>query len=339
MTPRVHLCMIVRNESKTIERCLRSAFEIADSYLICDTGSTDNTVEIIKDVAREMGKTGSIHRDEWVNFGHNRNLAIHASLEYIHAKSPGAFVLLMDSDMVLEGTLNKAMLDPAVHAYDVKITDGSAFEYRLPILVNSRYRWHYEGVTHEYICLDDNSMPARPPLDSLIIVHKLDGGERGNKSPRDLALLSAEHERDPTNSRNLFYLAQTESDMGMTDIALKHYREHLDLKAWDQEHYYSMLCIARITDKFEDIMQAVTNRPERNEAAYLAVKKLNEMNNPQAAWSIGCKHLGKNTDDILFVDRWCEHYGLPIEVGKAAEQIVLQTAQLRSDLNAAASQV
>ena len=46
--PKICLNMIVKNESRVIERLLRSVLPLIDTYCICDTGSTDNTVEIIK---------------------------------------------------------------------------------------------------------------------------------------------------------------------------------------------------------------------------------------------------------------------------------------------------
>ena len=42
------LNMIVKNESKIITRLFDSVISIIDCYCICDTGSTDNTVELIK---------------------------------------------------------------------------------------------------------------------------------------------------------------------------------------------------------------------------------------------------------------------------------------------------
>jgi glycosyltransferase involved in cell wall biosynthesis len=45
---KIILCMIVKNESKIIERIIKSVLQIVDEISICDTGSTDNTVEIIK---------------------------------------------------------------------------------------------------------------------------------------------------------------------------------------------------------------------------------------------------------------------------------------------------
>ena len=45
--PSLCLCMIVKNESAVITRCLRSVKPIIDYWVICDTGSSDNTKELI----------------------------------------------------------------------------------------------------------------------------------------------------------------------------------------------------------------------------------------------------------------------------------------------------
>ena len=40
--------MIVKNESKTIVRCLESCKNIIDDWIITDTGSKDKTVDLIE---------------------------------------------------------------------------------------------------------------------------------------------------------------------------------------------------------------------------------------------------------------------------------------------------
>lgn len=46
--PTLCLNMIVKNESKIITRLLDSVCKLIDCYCICDTGSTDNTIEVIE---------------------------------------------------------------------------------------------------------------------------------------------------------------------------------------------------------------------------------------------------------------------------------------------------
>lgn len=51
--PTLCLNMIVKNESKIITRLFDSVLDIIDCYCICDTGSTDNTINIIKEYFAE----------------------------------------------------------------------------------------------------------------------------------------------------------------------------------------------------------------------------------------------------------------------------------------------
>ena len=48
LLPKIGLCCIVKDESKVIERALKSVLPIIDYAVIVDTGSTDGTQEIIK---------------------------------------------------------------------------------------------------------------------------------------------------------------------------------------------------------------------------------------------------------------------------------------------------
>ena len=54
------LCMIVRDEAGTIERCLESCRPAIDYWVICDTGSTDRTPELIRGAL--AGIPGELHR-------------------------------------------------------------------------------------------------------------------------------------------------------------------------------------------------------------------------------------------------------------------------------------
>ena len=81
-----YLClnMIVKDESHIIKETLESVVKYIDYYVISDTGSTDDTISIIKNFFDEKGISGEIYNDKWVDFGHNRSLALeHAYGKYM----------------------------------------------------------------------------------------------------------------------------------------------------------------------------------------------------------------------------------------------------------------
>ena len=84
----ISLCLIVKNEEKTLERCLRSVDGIPDEIVIVDSGSEDTT----KAIAGRF--TSRIFDFEWVdNFSAARN--------YSFAQATMDYILWLDADDVL----------------------------------------------------------------------------------------------------------------------------------------------------------------------------------------------------------------------------------------------
>lgn len=81
----ISACLIVKNEERTLGGCLRSLRTFVDEVVVVDTGSTDTTIAL----ARDLG--AKVHQTRWTNdFSAARNL----SLE--HATQP--FILVIDAD-------------------------------------------------------------------------------------------------------------------------------------------------------------------------------------------------------------------------------------------------
>jgi glycosyltransferase involved in cell wall biosynthesis len=102
--PIVCLCMIVRNESKIIERCLDSTLSLIDCLAISDTGSTDNTVEIIKAWQARNNVPGDVYSNPFQNFAHNRTLSLEntrTTLQKLGHDLNQSYALLIDADMML----------------------------------------------------------------------------------------------------------------------------------------------------------------------------------------------------------------------------------------------
>ena len=67
--PKICLNMIVKNESKIIERLLASVLGFIDEIFIVDTGSSDNTIEIITEFMKNNNIAGQVLQHHFVNFG------------------------------------------------------------------------------------------------------------------------------------------------------------------------------------------------------------------------------------------------------------------------------
>jgi glycosyltransferase involved in cell wall biosynthesis len=74
--------MIVKNESKIIERLLASVLSIVDTYCICDTGSTDNTPNVIREFMKKHNKPGIVIIEPFKIFGYNRSFALDKAAEW-----------------------------------------------------------------------------------------------------------------------------------------------------------------------------------------------------------------------------------------------------------------
>jgi glycosyltransferase involved in cell wall biosynthesis len=110
------LILMVRNESAIIERCLKSVEGLVDAFCVTDTGSTDNTCEIVSKFLDTH--PGSLHTCEWKNFGYNRTVSFANAKEQLVDQNwdlKDTYGLLLDADMIFQpGSLKNATLgEPA----------------------------------------------------------------------------------------------------------------------------------------------------------------------------------------------------------------------------------
>lgn len=310
--PSVCLCMIVKNEAQVIERCLASVRDLVDTWVISDTGSTDGTQQLIRSALD--GIPGELHEEPWVNFGHNRTLNIR------HARGKANYLLLLDADHVVrqDGPL------PRLTADSYMLRHEGAVEYRIKRLVRGPVAWRYEGVTHEYLTADRQG--PQQNLDALVIEDFADGGSRHDKFERDARLLSAELERNPTDTRTVFYLAQTMRDMRRTDEAIALYERRAQMGGWAEEVYYSLLQVGVLRADSDDwpaamdaFSRAWESRPQRLEACYELASRLRKLGRHRAAHAFARAGLGqKQPDDLLFIQPWVYRWGLLFEYSIAA---------------------
>ena len=233
---KICLNMIVKDESAIIENCLRSVAPFLDYYVICDTGSTDDTKEKIRAVMDEYRINGEIHDIEFRNFEYARNKA----LELAKASS-GVFnyILFDDADMILEVEEENWKDNLSHDCYQVA-QYNQMFYYNVR-LVKKTSTSKYRGVTHEYLDCSGSKGIINPKA---LKYHDLAcGSSRKEKFQRDARLLLEGVEKEPDEdlvTRYYFYLGQTYFDMGDIKNGIKYYGERVNRGGWQEEVYYSM---------------------------------------------------------------------------------------------------
>lgn len=315
--------MIVRDEAAVIERCLRSVRGLIQTWVICDTGSSDRTGALIADVLD--GIPGELHQCDWVDFGYNRT----DLMERAYGKAD--YLLLIDADMTI--TYENLRLR-AVTADSYLLRHDENPEYWVKRLVRGDRRWRFVGPTHEYITTEGPERTEK--LDGIVIHHHADGGTRPEKFERDLALLSADLERNPEDGRSVFYLAQTYRDLDRLDEAIELYRRRASMGGWEEEVFYSQYQVGVLRERLGDhdgavgcLLAAWETRPSRAEPLYELAWMFRARRLHHPAHMIAARGIGIPVpDDTLFVHRWVYEWGLLFEYSIAAYWTGRQQAAL-----------
>ena len=247
MTTRKTVClnMIVKNESHIIQGTLEMlCSKIQFSYwVICDTGSTDATREIITKFFNEKNIPGELHCDEWVDFAHNRTLALE------RAFNKTDFLLVFDADDELHGTICMPT-NVDYDEYHLKFGQpNSGMNYTRTQLINNRKRFKYFSVLHEYISCQEPTPARMCILDGDYYVISGRTGARNldpDKYLKDANILASAHadalaKGDEIYKRYAFYCANSYRDCGRHEDAIRWYKITLSQDNWPQEKYLSCL--------------------------------------------------------------------------------------------------
>jgi glycosyltransferase involved in cell wall biosynthesis len=239
--------MIVKNESHIIENTLSKLCDkIAFSYwVICDTGSTDDTREIITRFFSEKNIRnipGELIQHEWKDFGHNRTLALEAA----HGKAD--YIFIFDADDQITGEIEWPITFDKP-AYNLQF-GSTEFSYVRPILLSGHLKTRYVGVLHEsleYVCHVADTIGGNYFIESLRT------GSRNNdhsKYFKDAMILQNAYasEKDVSLAdRYAFYCAQSYRDCDLYDDAVEWYLKVVNSStSCAQEKYCATVEIGKI---------------------------------------------------------------------------------------------
>lgn len=308
---------MIKNESKIIKRCLDSIINICDSICITDTGSTDDTLFLIKDYFKDKKIPYIIFNDTWSNFGLNRTNSYNNANIFSDILKKNIFGdiytnyygLLLDADMILESKkFDNIQKNSLKHNGYTIMQYNNSIIYSNIRIIKLYSNWKCIGLTHEY--WDGNDVSSLT-FENIAINDIGDGGSKNDKYERDIKLLSDGIKLEPNNSRYYFYLAQSYKDNKNYLESIKYYKMRIKMGGWDEEIYISYLNISEAYILLGDIVRfekyallGYNFRPSRSETIYLLCTVFRQLN--QNLKSMHYYNIGANispTNDILFVKR------------------------------------
>lgn len=276
--PKATICltMIVKNEAHCIERCLNSVKNKISYWVICDTGSTDGTQDIIKRVLD--GIPGELHQREWVGFGPNRTEA------HTLAKGKAQWHMVIDADETLEwgSAIDATVTEPPV--LWATLVDGTGFEMPRGFLLNDKYDWRWVNNVHHRLEADGWPEPdgKKDIRVSARIHHHADGQSWKDIRSKYIARANI-IEKELLENQSVdrwFSLAKCYQCLqGVQDpqeraeytrrclYAFERAMHSAD--ATEQEIYHAIVETARITQDIFLMLKAYEYRPSRPDAIYL----------------------------------------------------------------------
>jgi len=307
--------MIVKDEEEVILRALNSVRHIVDYYCICDTGSSDNTVKIIRDYLKENNFEGKVYKRNWVDFAHNRTEAIE------RASGKCDYIMTLDADEVLavydgvEPDLKKRIVAlPKLESDRINVdTWQPAITFqRTQFMKDSAGPWRWESPVHE-VPVSPNEKSFDTLSGVCVIPHK--DGARAKDSNRflwDAFYFEKEVVKNPEHWRAWFYLGQSYHDAGRLDQAVTAYLHNATNTQWAEEKATSYLRVARINhqrlrDGFDAALpyywKSYDAHPRRAEAIYEIIRHYRK----QEMYILGAKLAPLMLDtqvsgDLLFVE-------------------------------------
>jgi len=206
------VCLIIKNEEKNLLRCLFSIKNIASQIIVVDTGSTDSSLLI----AREL--TDQVYYYKWNDdFSSARNFCLD--------KADGDWILVLDGDEELESKclclIKEIIQTQDIEAYMVTIKNYYKNNHELmtimnlqPRLFRNNKRYRYKGIVREQIlesiqgCNSEDRIKIVQDISIIHYGYIQDETENRHRLKRNIDLINQAFDKDEEAAVKHFYLGQ-----------------------------------------------------------------------------------------------------------------------------------
>ena len=278
------LNMIVKNEANNLPRLFASLKDVVTSYVISDTGSTDNTIELIQELGNKYNISGIIIENEWVNFAHNRNIALNKAYELVDLgiiQATWFLIIDADEELINKNKSAQIRLDSNISYKIHKLYKEISYS-TIAFLSLEQSRWHWEGSIHNFL-VNDTDSPLKTLKDFYIKSHHFEGAKSKNfsnqreKSMSDSKFLEIEIAKNNTIEPFRYFIQGNEYlEFEENEKALIAYKKCLE-KAHQKDLIYFSLIQIGVIYAFKEKNYSIGNEfftkankilPERKEGYY-----------------------------------------------------------------------
>lgn len=222
----ISICIIAKNEERTLNRCLSALKPLDCEIIFVDTGSTDATVDIAKRF------TDKIFHFTWIDdFSEARNFSI--------SKASNDWILVMDCDEYIEEYNIAGLLDfitshsdciGEITRYDLYGTEADHFTHTGPVeRFFNKNIFHYTLPIHEQIVPFENrkyqTLPI--PIKALHDGYFNDEQKLASKNERNIRILKKALENNPEDAYLNYQIGQSYFSLKDYETALFYYEKAL----------------------------------------------------------------------------------------------------------------
>ena len=244
----INLAMIIKNGGNSLEHVLNENMDIIDRWTILDTGSTDDTIDIINKVL--VGKKkGNLYQEPFINFRESRNRCLDL------AGKKCKYTIMLDDTYIIKGNLrhflNEVRGDQFSSSFSLYIQSDDV-QYTSNRITKSDLTLRYIYRIHEVISPKNNTNVIVPINHSYIFDYRSDYMENRTMSRKqyDLEILYDTVKEYPDDSRAYYYLGQTYNLIGEQELAYENFLERMNHKdeGFSQEKLDAIFEAARIAN-------------------------------------------------------------------------------------------
>ena len=244
---------ISKNEEKFVNRWVDSIKD-ADEIYVLDTGSTDNTVELLK---KKGVNVISKKITPWrFDVARNESLSL--------VPSDTDICICLDLDEVISEGWRKALeenwdenTDRIFYNYNWLLDENNVPKVSFYIeKIHKRHGYKWTHPVHEILSLTENKEENKKVVEQITVNHYPDNTKSRSSY---LPLLEFSVKEDPDDDRNMHYLGREYMYYGKYQEAITTLKKHLNMEkaVWKDERCASMRFIARSYRYLEKYKEAI----------------------------------------------------------------------------------